>query len=93
MPSEQSTNGLDQTEAAKSKSAEIDSKTPLEYALSIWTDTRGDSITREDAALVAEELKEESLRIPASFPNEWHEGWQAACETIAMALRFKDFHF
>lgn len=65
---------------------------PLEYALSIWADTRNDSVTRERAALIAEGLKDTGAQIPFASSADWIEGWEAAIETVAMFLRFKDAH-
>lgn len=62
----------------------------IDYALSRWTDTRRDTITREEAAQIVERWANELL--PVSASADWHEGWQAACETVAMALRFRDMH-
>ncbi len=64
----------------------------LEYALSIWPDTRQDSITREEAGKLAEEWAPEAVRLPCNLSDDWVQGWETACQTIAMALRFKDFH-
>ena len=67
-------------------------KMAIDYALSLWPDTRQDQITREDAALIADAWRAEAARLPLSLSAEWIEGWQAACDTIAMALRFKAYH-
>ena len=67
-------------------------KRSLEYALSIWQDTRGESITREQAAEIAEEWKDESIRFPCTLSRDFHEGWSEACKMVAMNLRFRDFH-
>lgn len=64
----------------------------IAYALTRWPDTRGESITREAAAQIAEEWAVEGPHLPIAASAGWHDGWAAACEAIAMALRFKDFH-
>ena len=58
-------------------------------ALSLWNDTRGERITRESAARVAEHWQVQRASMPASTSPDWQEGWDMACETIALALRFR----
>ena len=58
-------------------------------ALSLWNDTREESITRESAARVAERWMVERVKSPQAASAEWQDGWDMACETIALALRFK----
>lgn len=67
-------------------------QTPLGYALSIWRDTRKASITREEAGAIADALEGEGARLPASMSADWIEGWEAACQALSLALRFKDFN-
>ena len=58
-------------------------------ALSLWNDTRGESITRESAARVAERWQAERANTPNAVSADWQDGWDMACETIALALRFR----
>ena len=58
-------------------------------ALSLWSDTRDESITRESAARIAERWQIERANAPAAASADWQDGWDLACETIALALRFK----
>ncbi len=67
-------------------------KEEIEYALSLWEDTRQETITREEAALIVEGLNDVVMEIPASLSGEFVEGWEAAIAAVAMFLRFKDCH-
>ena len=58
-------------------------------ALSLWSDNRDQSITRESAARVAERWQAEKVNSPKAVSADWQDGWEMACETIALALRFK----
>ena len=57
-------------------------------ALSLWKDTREETITREGAARVAERWQVQRTSMTAAASPEWQDGWDLACETIALALRF-----
>ena len=58
-------------------------------ALSLWKDTRDETITREGAARVAEQWQVQRVSVSPAASPEWQDGWELACETIALALRFR----
>jgi hypothetical protein len=67
-------------------------QTPLEYALSIWPDTRQELITREAAAQIVEQtLREVVPMLPVTFSEGELDGVELACDCATMALRFKDW--
>jgi len=59
----------------------------LKYCLSKWPDTREDKITREEAAKIAEQLNLPT-ELPAVMSQDFTEGWEAACDTIAIFFAF-----
>jgi hypothetical protein len=63
----------------------------LVAALSLWQDTRNDPIAREEAGQTADHYRQrsEGVRVQPLASEDWLEGWEAACETLAMALRIR----
>ena len=59
------------------------------FALAFQADTRAENISRETAARVAERWQAERVTMPRAASADWQEGWDMACETIALALRFR----
>lgn len=55
-------------------------------------DARDELVRREDAAVVADEWKIEVQRLPAPISRDFAEGWEAACDMIALSLRWEGFH-